>query len=102
MIHVLAIITAKPGKRGEVLAAFQSIVPAVRKEAGCIEYGAAVDAEGVGAVQTRLGPDTYVVVEKWASAAALAAHSTAPHMAEFRAKTKDLMASRVIHVLSPA
>ena len=101
MIHVLAIITAKPGKRGEVLAAFQSIVPTVRKEEGCIEYGAAVDAEGMGAVQTRLGPDTYVVVEKWTSAAALAAHSTAPHMAEFRTKTKDLLASRVIHVLQP-
>jgi len=102
MIHVLAIITTKPGKRGEVLTAFRSIVPTVRKEEGCIEYGAAIDADAIGSVQTRLGPDTYVVVEKWASAAALAAHSTAPHMAEFRTKTKDLMANRVIHVLSPA
>jgi quinol monooxygenase YgiN len=101
MIHVLAIITAKPGKRGEVLAAFEKIVPVVRKEDGCIEYGAAVDAEGMGPTQSKLGTDTYVVVEKWTSPATLAAHSASPHMAEFRAKTKDLMASRVIHVLSP-
>ena len=101
MIHVLAIITAKPGKRADVLAAFRDIVPRVRAEAGCIEYGAAVDAEGVGSFQARLGADTYAVVEKWASPAALAAHSAAPHMTEFRNRTKELIASRVIHVLSP-
>jgi quinol monooxygenase YgiN len=101
MIHVLAIITAKPGKRAEVLAAFHGIVPAVRKEEGCIEYGAAVDAEGLGSSQARLGPDTYAVVEKWASTAALSAHTKAPHLVEFRDKTKDLIASRVVHVLSP-
>lgn len=101
MIHVLAIITAKPGRRAEVLAAFRAIVPVVRKEEGCIEYGAAVDAEGVGSAQTKFGPDTYAVVEKWASPAALAAHSTTPLMTKFRAETKDLVVSRVIHVLSP-
>jgi len=36
MIHVLAIITAKPGKRAEVLQAFNANVPAVRAEKGCI------------------------------------------------------------------
>ena len=41
MIHVLALITVKPGKLKEVLAAFEKIVPAVHKEKGCIEYGAA-------------------------------------------------------------
>ena len=102
MIHVIAIITAKPGKRADVIAAFQKIVPVVHKENGCIEYGAAMDAEGMGSVQTKFGPDTYLVIEKWASAAALAAHSSAAHMAEFREKTKDLIQSRVIHVLSPA
>ena len=102
MIHVIAIITAKPGKRADVIAAFQKIVPVVHKENGCIEYGAATDAEGMGSFQTKFGPETYLVIEKWSSPAALAAHSAAPHMAEFRDKTKDLIASRVIHVLSPA
>ena len=47
MIHVLAIITAKPGKRDEVLAAFRANMPAVHAEQGCIEYGPATDAEGL-------------------------------------------------------
>lgn len=40
MIHVVAIITAKPGQREAVLEAFRANVPAVQAEAGCIEYGA--------------------------------------------------------------
>jgi quinol monooxygenase YgiN len=100
-VHVLAIITAKPGRRAELLQAFQANVPNVHAEEGCIEYVATVDAENAGSVQTRFGEDTFVVVEKWASVAALKAHAAAPHMAASAAKTKDLIASRVIHVLSP-
>jgi len=101
MIHVIAIITTKPGKRDEVLQHARANVPAVHAEKGCIEYGAAVDADGLGSFQTKLGPDTYCVVEKWESTDALKAHSASPHMAAFAAKTRDLIASRVIHVLSP-
>ncbi len=101
-VHVLAIITAKPGLRDEILTAFRANVPAVHAEDGCIEYGATIDAEGVGSLQTRFGDDTFVVVEKWQSLPALKAHAAAPHMAAYGAKTKDMIASRVIHVLSPA
>jgi quinol monooxygenase YgiN len=102
MIHVLAVVTAKPGQRAAVLAAFRANVPNVLAEAGCIEYGAATDAENALAFQTRYGPDTFVVVEKWESMAALEAHAAAPHMKAYGAQTKDLIASRVIHILSPA
>jgi quinol monooxygenase YgiN len=101
MIHVIAVVTAKPGQRDSVLAAFRANVPAVHAEQGCIEYGATVDAEGAGSIQTKVGPDTFVVVEKWESIAALKAHASAPHMAAYGAKVKDMVASRVIHVLSP-
>ncbi len=101
-VHVLAIITAKTGMRDQVLEAFRANVPAVHAEAGCIEYGATIDAEGVGGLQTKFGDDTFVVVEKWASLDALKAHAAAPHMAAYAAKTKDMLASRVIHVLSPS
>ncbi len=97
----MAIITAKTGMRDQVLEAFRANVPAVHAEAGCIEYGATIDAEGVGDLQTRFGDDTFVVVEKWQSLDALKAHAAAPHMAAYAAKTKDMLASRVIHVLSP-
>jgi quinol monooxygenase YgiN len=101
MIHVLAIITANPGQRERVLEAFQANVPAVRAEQGCIEYGAAIDTEGFGGIQTPFGPDTFVVIEKWASPEALKSHAAAPHMAVYAAKTKPMIARRVIHVLSP-
>lgn len=102
MIHVVAVITAKPGKREEVLAAFRANVPAVRAEPGCIEYGAAVDADPALAIQTKYGADTFVAIEKWESLEALKAHGAAPHMAAYGAKVKDLLANRVIHILSPA
>jgi quinol monooxygenase YgiN len=101
MIHVIALITAKSGKREEVLKHFRANVPAVRAERGCIEYGAAIDAEPALPIQTKYGPDTFVVVEKWDSLDALKAHAAAPHMKEYGAKTKELLASRVIHILSP-
>ena len=102
MIHVIAVITAKPGKREEVLRHFRANVPAVRAEKGCIEYGAAVDADPALPVQAKYGPETFVVVEKWENMDALKAHAAAPHMAAYGAKTKELLASRVIHILSPA
>ncbi|SFL01407.1 MULTISPECIES: putative quinol monooxygenase [Falsiroseomonas] len=102
MIHVLAIITTKPGMRDAVLEAFRANMPAVHAEDGCIEYGPAIDAEGVGAIQTKLGPDSFVVVEKWESPAHLAAHAAAPHMAAYGAKVRPMIEGRVIHVLSPA
>ena len=102
MIHVLAIITTKPGLRETVLEAFRANMPAVHAEEGCLEYGPAIDADGIGAIQTKLGPDSFVVVEKWESPAHLAAHAAAPHMAAYGAKVREMIASRVIHVLSPA
>ncbi len=101
MIHVIAIITTKPGQRAAVLDAFRANVPAVHAEAGCIEYGPATDTPGLGPIQTKLGDDVFMVIEKWESEEALAAHSKSPHMATYAVKVKDMLASRVIHVLSP-
>jgi quinol monooxygenase YgiN len=101
MIHVLAIITAKPGKRDSILQAFRANVPVVSAEGGCIEYGAAVDADNAQVPQTKCGPDTFLVIEKWASMDALKAHAAAPHMAAYRAKTSEMIANRVIHILAP-
>ena len=101
MIHVIAIITAKPGKRAAILDAFRANVPAVRAEQGCIEYGAAVDADNALAFQKKWGDDTFLVIEKWESMDALKAHAAAPHMKAYGAKTKDMLAGRAIHVLSP-
>ncbi len=102
MIHVLAMITAKPGKLDEVLATFEANVPEVRAEAGCIEYGGAVDLDVFGSVQAKIGPDTFMVIEKWASPEALKAHLETPHMKAFGAATADLVVGTVFHVLTPS
>jgi quinol monooxygenase YgiN len=102
MIHVVAILTTQPGQRTKVLQTFNANAVTVRAEDGCIEYVATVDAQGVPASPGTLGDDTFVVVEKWASLAALQAHAAAPHMKAYAASVKDLMAKRVIHVLEPA
>ena len=102
MVHVIAVITAKPGQRENILAHARANLAAVRAEKGCIEYGAAVDAEPPLKFQTAYGPDTFVVVEKWESPEALMAHAAAPHMAAYAGKTKEFIASRVIHILQPA
>ena len=102
MIHVVAILTAHPGQRQAVLDAFRDNMPAVHAEPGCVAYQPVVDAEDIGSFQTKIGEDSFMVIEAWASADALRAHATAPHMAEYGRKTKGMLASRVIHVLSPA
>jgi quinol monooxygenase YgiN len=102
MIDAIAVIHAKPGVRDAVLREFRANMPGVHAEHGCIEYGPAVDAEGVGGFQTAFGPDTFVAIEKWESAEALKAHAAAPHMKACAERTKEMIASRVIHVLSPA
>ena len=100
-VHIVARITAKPGMRETLLESFRANVPAVLAEDGCIEYQATVDTEDAGPVQTKFGDDTFVVVEKWASLDSLKAHAASPHMAAYAAKSKDMIADRIIHVLSP-
>ncbi len=101
LIHVVAVITAKTGMRKNILEAFHQNSSTVRQEQGCMEYIATIDANDAGALQAKFGDDTFVVVEKWESLAALKDHAASPHMAAYAQKTKDLIASRVIHVLSP-
>jgi quinol monooxygenase YgiN len=102
MIHVLAIITAKPGQRDQILAAYRDNVETVRAEAGCIAYDAVVDVAGSFPGFAQFGPDSFVVVEQWESMSALQAHGAAPHMKAYAARVKDFTASRAIHVLQPA
>jgi quinol monooxygenase YgiN len=100
MLHVLAFITTKPGMRDAVLQEFRANMQAVHAEEGCIEYVPVIGYPTFGPFQTELGPDTFVVVEKWASPEALNAHAAAPHMKTYAAKTGDMIERRVIHVLS--
>jgi quinol monooxygenase YgiN len=99
MVHLIAFITTKPGLREALLAEFHKLIPLVRAEDGCIEYQPVVDIEGFDGIATPLGPDSYAVVEKWASPEALRGHMKAPHMAEYGKKTREMIATRVLHIL---
>lgn len=101
-ISVVAIITAKPGKREELLNFARANLAAVRAEKGCIAYDLTIDVDGFGPNQTPLGPDTFAFIEKWVDEEALRLHFTLPHMIDYRDKAKDLIADRAVHVLKSA
>lgn len=102
MVHVIAVLTARPGMRDAVLKEFRANVPNVRAEKGCIEYGAAIDVEGGPKWQTTYGADTFLVIEKWQDMDALKAHAVAPHQVAYGNKVKDMLAGRAVHILAPA
>jgi quinol monooxygenase YgiN len=102
MIHVIATIDVAPGRREAVLAEFHRIVALVRAEAGCLEYGPAVDVPSGIASQVPLRDNVVTVVEKWQNLDALRAHATAPHMLEYRSRVKDLVVRVQLQILEPA
>ncbi|AME25988.1 MULTISPECIES: putative quinol monooxygenase [Burkholderiaceae] len=102
MIHVIATITANPGQRADILALFSKNQPAVLAEEGCISYEAVIDVPGAGAIQTPLGDDTFLVIERWESIDALKAHAASAHMAEYGRNTGSFVAKRAINVLQVA
>ena len=102
MIHVIASIRTAPRRRDEVLTLFRALIPQVLAEAGCIEYGTAVDLENALDGQPAARPDMVTVIEKWRDPAALRAHLAAPHMQKFRDSVKNLVSGVEIRVLIPA
>jgi quinol monooxygenase YgiN len=102
MIHVIATIELQPGRRNEFLGEFRRIVPAVRAEEGCLEYGPTVDVGTGIAAQPPPRDDVVVVVEKWASLAALKSHLVAAHMQEYRGRVKEMVAKVELRILEPA
>ena len=99
MIRVVAVVTANPGRHKEILSVFRANVANVRAEKGCIEDAAQVDAADIGPFQRSSGRTrrrSGILVEP----GALRAHIATPHMKAYGQRTKDLIASRAIHVLS--
>jgi quinol monooxygenase YgiN len=90
-IRVVAVLTAQDGKADELLAGWPDLAAKVRAEDGCLGYDL---HRGLG------GSNTFVVLERWASPAALKAHGASQHMKEFGARARGLLAGgSQIHVL---
>lgn len=101
MIHVLATIELHPGRRDAFLAEFAKIVPLVRAEAGCLEYGPSIDLQTDIPAQGPISKNTAVIIEKWESLDALKAHLVAPHMVEYRPKVRDYVVATKLQILAP-
>ena len=101
MIHVIATVELQPGKRQSFLDEFAQVVPKVKAEVGCIEYGAAVDLATLIAVQVPMRPDAVTIVEKWTGLDELNAHLVAPHMKAYRERDKPFVVRTTLQVLAP-
>ncbi|GGS30383.1 putative quinol monooxygenase [Streptomyces nojiriensis] len=82
-VQLVILITTLPGRGGEQVAAFERLAPVVRAEAGCLQY----DLHQVSGE-----PDRFVLIERWSSQAALAAHDATPHMIEADAASPSFRA----------
>ena len=74
-LTVIAHITTDPAKTDRFIEIFGENVINVHEEPGCLHYTLHRDQDH---------PEKLVVVERWASAAALAEHAAAPHMNAMR------------------
>ena len=102
MIYVIATVEVKPGKREDLLKRVSQLVPKVRAEKGCLEYGPAVDAPTAIKAQISLGEIFVVMLEKWQGIKELETHLTAPHMTEYRQDVKDMVVGVKLQILQPA
>ena len=101
MIHVIASVSIKHGRRGEFLEIFRTNVRNVLMENGCIEYRPAVDVDA-GLDPQALDENLVTVIEKWESLEDLYAHLSAPHMLDYREKVGSMVEGVVLKVLEDA
>lgn len=101
MIHVIASIGIKLGKRAEFIKIFKANVPAVLAEDGCVEYIPTIDTNS--GIDAQWMDETVVtIIEKWETIDALKAHLTAEHMAQFHADTANLVEDISLTILENA
>ena len=101
MIHVIASIQVKEGHLSRFLEIFKSNMPAVIKEKGCISYVPAVDIP-TGLPPQDMDQNRVTVIEQWNSMADLTAHMSAPHMLDYREKTRSLVDNISLRILEQA
>ena len=102
MIHVIANIELAEGKKDDFLKIVHKLVPKVKTEKGCLEYGPTIDAPTNIKAQMPVRKNVVTFVEKWESVQALEAHLTAPHMLEYRQEVKGMIVGATLQILQPA
>lgn len=85
-LHILAQLTAKPGRESELRDALLAMVEPSLAEAGCHKYDAyGSDQRG-----------RYLVDEIWESAAHLEAHTKTPHFVAFSGRFAELLEGELV------
>jgi quinol monooxygenase YgiN len=100
MIHVIAVVEVAAGERDAFLKEFHKVVPFVRAEEGCLEYGPTIDMETDFAAPAR--DDVVTILKKWEDLHYLRAHLVALHMLEYRKRVKGLVERMTVHVMQNA
>ncbi|MDP3039109.1 MAG: putative quinol monooxygenase [Deltaproteobacteria bacterium] len=102
MIHVIATIELMEGKRDEFLKKVQQLVPKVKAEKGCLEYGPAIDVPTSIKAQMPVRENVVIMIEKWADLKSLETHLSAPPMLEYREAVKGMVVGTKLQILQPA
>lgn len=86
MIYVTAVITIKndDASRTQMLELLGTLIPATRKEDGCIRYDLHLSSEDSG---------TFLMLEEWRDKGDLVNHMQQPHFLEFAAASQSLLAA---------
>ena len=92
MIYVIATIYTLLGQAAALIAGARTCIDATRREDGCISYDYVQDTER---------PDIVMVVERWSSREALAAHFHVPHLNQWREARKPLVRSTRVEIITP-
>ena len=93
MIYVIATIETQPGKAAQLIEGARNCIDATRGEEGCISYDYVQDTER---------PDTVLVVERWTTREALAAHMLTQHLKDWREARKPLVRNTKIEIIHAA
>ena len=92
-LHVVAVITAKPGSEDAVREAMSGLVAPTREEAGCLRYDLS---------ESSSSPGTFVTVEEWSDPSDLDQHLATDHVQGALASVgEQLAAPPAIHPLKP-
>ena len=99
MIHVLASIRVKPGKRDILIEHLKLNIPHVIKEKGCIEYNSTID------VDYHIDNQTYdenrvTIIEKWVNYDTLEKYMNGPHMLSHPENIKNLVKNTSLKILT--
>lgn len=101
MIHVIASIGVKPGKRDAFIKLFKANIPSVLAEEGCIEYIPTIDTES--GIEAQWQDETVVtIIEKWKTIEALHAHLATPHMVQFGTDSANMTEDMSLTILENA